>query len=157
MNKVMLIGRLTKDPEVRTTSTGLTNARFTLAVDRPFVSQDKERGTDFISCIVWRKQAENVGKYCTKGMQVAVEGRIQTGSFDAQDGTKRYTTDVVCDSVQFLGSKSNNGPVNDNPFVEDSNPFGQNEKEPEKTTDISEDPYKDFGSEVVLSDDDLPF
>lgn len=150
MNKAILIGRLTKDPEMRTTTTGLTVTSFTVAVSRPFAEANGERGTDFLNCVVWRKQAENVAKYCQKGSQVAVEGRIQTRSYDAQDGSKRYVTEIVCDNVTFLGSKSDSAnrsfepadmPVN-NDIV---------------TTDISEDPFKDFGNEITLSDDDLPF
>ncbi len=150
MNKVILIGRLTRDPEMRTTASGTTVTRFSLAVQRPFQDQNGERGADFINCVAWRRQAENIGKYCTKGTQVAVEGRIQTGSYDAQDGTKRYTTDIVCDNVTFLGSKSGS----ENTY---SNPVNTEKVEEIPTTDISEDPFKDFGEEVALSDDDLPF
>ena len=152
MNKVILIGRLARDPEMRTTNSGIAMTRFTLAVSRPFNSQDGRDQTDFIGCIVWRRQAENVARYCTKGSQVAIEGRIQTGSYDAQDGTKRYTTDVVCDNVTFLGSKNSNGG---NSFAPNSEPNMESNDMP--TTDISEDPFKDFGDEIALSDDDLPF
>jgi len=150
MNKVILIGRLARDPEMRTTSSGISMTRFTIAVSRPFNTPDGNGQTDFISCITWRRQAENVAKYCSKGSQVAVEGRIQVGSYDAQDGTKRYTTDVVCDNVTFLGSKATNSNFsNDNYNAMDSADI--------PTTDISEDPFKDFGDEIALSDDDLPF
>lgn len=156
MNKVILIGRLARDPEMRSTMGGNSVTRFTLAVSRAFTNQNGERGADFISCVAWRKQAENIAKYCTKGSQVAVEGRIQTGSYDTQDGGKRYTTDVVCDNVTFLGSKnaSNN---------EEKNNFASNNFEPIDnqdalpTSDISDDPFKDFGEEIALTDDDLPF
>lgn len=93
MNKVILIGRLTRDPELRTIANGTPTATFSLAVDRNFTNQQGEREADFINCVVWRKQAENLAKYCTKGSQVAVEGRIQTRNYDAQDGTKRYVTE----------------------------------------------------------------
>ena len=150
MNKVILIGRLARDPEMRTTSSGISMTRFTIAVSRPFNTNEGNQQTDFISCITWRRQAENVAKYCSKGSQVAVEGRIQVGSYDAQDGTKRYTTDVVCDNVTFLGSKATNSNFsNDNYNAMDSADI--------PTTDISEDPFKDFGDEIALSDDDLPF
>lgn len=150
MNKVILIGRLARDPEMRTTSSGISMTRFTIAVSRPFNTPDGNGQTDFISCVTWRRQAENVAKYCSKGSQVAVEGRIQVGSYDAQDGTKRYTTDVVCDNVTFLGSKATNSNFsNDNYNAMDSADI--------PTTDISEDPFKDFGDEIALSDDDLPF
>lgn len=107
MNKAILIGRLVKEPEMRTTMSGATVTRFTIAVNRPFQDQNGERGADYINCIAWKKQAENIAKYCVKGTQVAIEGRIQTGSYDAQDGTKRYTTDIVCENVTFLGSSKN--------------------------------------------------
>lgn len=150
MNKVILIGRLTRDPEMRTTTSGTTVTRFSLAVTRTYQDQNGERGADFINCVAWRKQAENIAKYCTKGSQVAVDGRIQTGSYDAQDGSKRYTTDIICDNVTFLGSKSDNGNYN--------NTNSGNDIEPSMpTSDISEDPFKDFGEEIALSDDDLPF
>lgn len=149
MNKVILIGRLARDPEMRTTSSGISMTRFTIAVSRPFNTQDGQQQTDFINCITWRRQAENVAKYCSKGSQVAVEGRIQVSSYDAQDGTKRYTTDVVCDNVTFLGSKAGNTNfTNDNYNAETSEV---------QTADITEDPFKDFGDEIALSDDDLPF
>jgi len=152
MNKAILIGRLTKDPEMRTTTSGLTVTSFTVAVSRPFAEANGERGTDFLNCVVWRKQAENVAKYCQKGSQVAVEGRIQTRSYDHQDGTKRYVTEIVCDNVTFLGSKGDAGNA---PRSYESNEMPvHNDIE---TTDISEDPFKDFGNEITLSDDDLPF
>lgn len=146
MNKAIIIGRLTKDPEMRTTTSGTNATAFTVAVSRNFTNQNGERETDFLNCVAWRKQAENIAKYCTKGSQVAVEGRIQTRSYDAQDGTKRYITEIIADNVTFLGSKGN--------ISADSNNVGDNNI---ATTDISEDPFKDFGDEVALSDDDLPF
>jgi single-strand DNA-binding protein len=165
MNKVILIGRLTRDPEMRTTSSGIANTRFSLAVNRQYQDQNGERGVDYLNCVVWRKQAENVAKYCTKGSQVAVEGRIQTGSYDAQDGTKRYTTDIVCDNVTFLGSKNsesgNNNEYNNYNNYNSNNGYNnysnQEMNENVPTSDISEDPFKDFGDEIALSDDDLPF
>ncbi len=149
MNKVILIGRLTRDPEMRTTASGTAVTRFTIAVTRTYQDQNGERSADFISCVAWRRQAENIAKYCTKGTQVAVEGRIQTGSYDAQDGSKRYTTDIICDNVTFLGSKNSDSNINNN-----NNNF---EEQNIPTSDITEDPFKDFGEEIALSDDDLPF
>lgn len=102
LNKVVLIGRLTKDPDLMHTQSGIAVARFTLAVDRGFRGQDGGKQTDFIPIVTWRNQAENCAKYLAKGRLVAVAGRIQTGSYDAQDGTKRYATDVVADEVKFL-------------------------------------------------------
>ena len=102
MNKAFLIGRLTRDPELRYTTSGIAVASFTLAVDRRFTNQQGERETDFIPIVVWRKLAENCGKYLTKGRMVAVAGSIQVRSYDANDGSKRYVTEVVADDVQFL-------------------------------------------------------
>ena len=149
MNKVILIGRLTKDPELRTTPSGVATTSFTVAVDRNFVNQQSgQREADFINCVAWRKQAENISRYCFKGTQVAVEGRIQTRNYDAQDGTKRYVTEVICDNVTFLGSKNSNG----NNSSMSSEPSSDIE-----TTDLDEDPYANMGDEVALTDDDLPF
>ena len=106
MNKAIIIGRLTRDPEMRTTTSGTNSTTFTVAVSRNYANANGERETDFINCVAWRKQAENIAKYCTKGSQVAVEGRIQTRSYDAQDGTKRYTTDVAVESFEFIGSNN---------------------------------------------------
>ncbi|NLJ40020.1 MAG: single-stranded DNA-binding protein [Clostridiales bacterium] len=102
MNKVVLIGRLTRDPELRYTSSGIALARFTLAVDRSFTNQQGEREADFIPITVWRGQAENCAKYLNKGRLVAVSGRIQTGSYETPEGQRRYTTEVVADDVRFL-------------------------------------------------------
>ena len=154
MNKVILIGRLTKDPEMRTMTSGIANTTFSVAVNRPFTNQNGEREADFINCVTWRKQAENVAKYCNKGSQVAVEGRIQTRSYDHQDGTKRYVTEVVADNVTFLGAKGSNSGGFSNESEFNNNVENKSDIE---TTDITEDPFKDFGSEVQLSDDDLPF
>ena len=109
MNKAILIGRLTRDPELRTTSnTGVSVCTFTVAVDRRR-SRDREQQADFIPVVVWREQGENCAKYLRKGSQVGVCGSIQTRSYDAQDGSKRYVTEVIADEVQFLSSRSENG------------------------------------------------
>ncbi len=154
MNKVILIGRLARDPEMRSTMSGSSVTRFTIAVTRTYQDQNGERGADFINCVAWRKQAENIAKYCVKGTQVAVEGRIQTGSYDAQDGSKRYTTDIICDNVTFLGTKGDSLNTENN-YSSNTNDHYSASDIP--TSDISEDPYKDFGEEIALTDDDLPF
>ena len=148
MNRVVLVGRLTKDPELRTTANGTSQTRFTLAVNRRTANAEGQREADFINCVAWRGTAEAIAKYLKKGRELAVEGRIQTGSYDAQDGTKRYTTDVVVDNFTFIGSGSGANTNND---------FDNGSSSDIATTDISEDPFKDFGNEVALSDDDLPF
>lgn len=146
MNNVSLIGRLTQDPELRTTGSGISQCTFTLAVDgRP--SANGEAHTDFIRCVAWRNQAENLCKFQHKGSQIGVTGHIQTGSYDAQDGTKRYTTDVIADRVMFLGSKGDASNTS----------FDMGNEAPVETADLSEDPYANMGDETVLSDEELPF
>ena len=156
MNKVLLVGRLTRDPELRTTPGGMAVTRFTIAVSQNFTNKNGERGADFINCSAWGRQADNISKYCRKGTLVSAEGRIRTGSYDAQDGTKRYTTEVVCDAVNFLSTKS--GTSNDNMArVENSFQDDMISSLPMETADLTEDPFKSFGEEITLSSDDLPF
>lgn len=117
INRVVLVGRMTKDPELRRTSSGAAVTSFSLAINRNFSSANGERQTDFINCVVWNKAAENVERYCSKGSLVGIEGRIQSRQYDAQDGTKRTVVEVVCDSVQFLETKNNNAqPVTNGPI-----------------------------------------
>ena len=104
MNHFVGIGRLTRDPEVRYTQSGKACAKFTLAVDRRR-SGDGNQQADFIQCVAWEKTAEVISQYCTKGKKIAVEGRIQTRSYDANDGTKRYVTEVVVNNMEFCDSK----------------------------------------------------
>ncbi len=105
MNKVILVGNLTKDPELVTTNNGISLCRFTLAVQRRFTTNDGEREADFINIIVWRGQADNCYKYLKKGSKAGVSGSIQTRAYDGNDGTRRYATEVVADEVEFLSSK----------------------------------------------------
>jgi len=155
MNKVLLVGRLTRDPELRTTPSGMAVTRFTIAVSQNFTNKNGERGADFINCSAWGRQADNISKYCRKGTLVSAEGRIRTGSYDAQDGSKRYTTEVVCDTVNFLSTKSSGseGSIRDD-FAPVDNDFASTNIE---TADLTEDPFKSFGEEITLSSDDLPF
>lgn len=106
MNRCFLIGNLARDPELATTKSGVSVCRFSLAVTRNFSNADGEREADFLNIIVWRGQAENCHKYLKKGSKCAVTGSIQTRSYDAQDGSKRYVTEIVADNVEFLNSKS---------------------------------------------------
>ena len=155
MNRVELIGRITRDPELRYTSSNIATTRFTLAVNRPFQGQNGEQGTDFINIVVWRKQAENVKKFVSKGSLVAVEGRIQTGSYE-KDGQRIYTTDVVADSVQFLESKaqsqtrqSSDDNMTPADFVNQDN--GSSE------SNMSDEVFANFGDSIEISDDDIAF
>lgn len=107
MNKVILVGNLTKDPELTTTTNGISVCRFSLAVSRRYVGASGERETDFINIVVWRGQAENCHKYLKKGSKCGVVGTLQTRSYDAQDGSKRYVTEVVADEVEFISTNRN--------------------------------------------------
>lgn len=106
MNKCFLIGNLTRDPELATTNSGVSVCRFSLAVTRNFSNAEGEREADFLNIIVWRGQAENCHKYLKKGSKCAVTGSIQSRSYDANDGTKRYVTEIVADNVEFLGTRN---------------------------------------------------
>lgn len=137
MNNVCLVGRLTTNPELRYTTDEKAYVRMNLAVDRGISKEEKEAGkqsADFISCVFWNKNAENLAKFMKRGSLIAVEGKLRTSSYESEDGTKKYTTDVRVDSLKFLESKS-----------KDDRP------EPE---------YDGFDSkveEIIISDDDLPF
>lgn len=106
MNTVILIGNLANDPEMRSTQSGIKICSFRLAVQRNFVNGNGVREADFINIIAWRETAELCGKYLSKGRKVAIDGRLQSRSYDAQDGSKRYVTEVVCNRVEFLPSGS---------------------------------------------------
>jgi len=106
VNKVILVGRLTRDPDVKNTTTGKAVATFTLAVDRRFKNKDGQKEADFVPIVVWGKQAELAGQYLSKGSQIGASGRLQVRSYDAQDGQKRYVTEVVADEITFLSSSN---------------------------------------------------
>lgn len=123
MNKCYIIGRMTKDPEVRYTQGGTAVATFTLAVDRR-VAKDKPKEADFIPCVVWGKMADGVVKnYCHKGKQVAVEGRIQVRSYDAKDGTKRYVTEVIVNDLELLGKGDGSSKQGGRELTDEDIPF----------------------------------
>lgn len=139
MNNVFLIGRLTKKPELRTTSTGANTTSFVLAVND---GKDKEGNpiTYFISCVAWNKTAENMCKYLNKGDELSIQGKLKPRTYDAQDGTKRYVTEVLCYQVHFLSSTGK-----------------KQETKEELPQPEEDDPFKGFDGEVVVSDEDLPF
>ena len=152
INRTVLVGRLTKDPELRYTSGNIAFARFTLAVNRTFAGPSGEREADFIQCIAWRRQAENLARFVRKGSLIGVEGRIQTGSYDDKDGIRKFTTDVVCDSVQFLEPKGteNNAPQ-DRDFNNDYKQSFYEERPQQRKEQQSSIPSID------VTEDDLPF
>ena len=155
MNKVFLIGRLSRDPELRHTTSGTAVCQINVAISRP-VSQGSEPQTDFINVVVWNKQAENVARYLSKGRQIAIEGRIQTRNYDNNEGKRTYVTEVIASNVEFLGSANDNNRnnTNSNPF--DENPFDSMEP-PMDTTSVDNDPFASFGEKVEISDNELPF
>ena len=106
MNRIILLGRLTKDPEVRYTNTGKVVCQFTLAVDRPFANQEGQREADFIPVVIWGKQAETCGNSLTKGQRALVEGRLQIRSYDGKDGNKPWVTEVIADRFEFIERKA---------------------------------------------------
>lgn len=130
INRVILVGRITKDPEVKMTQSNIAVVTFTLAVNRQFADQSGERQADFIQCVVWRKQAENLARFVKKGALLGVEGRIQTRQYEAENGM-RYVTEVVCDSVQFLESKgeSTEQPSREVPETADNDEFYETSKQ----------------------------
>ncbi|WNS75491.1 single-stranded DNA-binding protein [Bacillus sp. DTU_2020_1000418_1_SI_GHA_SEK_038] len=168
MNRVVLVGRLTKDPDLRYTPNGVAVASFTLAVNRAFTNQQGEREADFINCVVWRKAAENVANFLKKGSLAGVDGRIQTRSFDGQDGKRVYITEVLAESVQFLEPRNSSRGENANygaPREQDF-PFGNNNNQNQQQqynrnnqgyTRVDNDPFANDGGQIDISDDDLPF
>ena len=155
MNKVFLIGRLSRDPELRHTTSGMPVCQINVAISRP-VSQGSEPQTDFINVVVWNKQAENVARYLSKGRQIAIEGRIQTRNYDNNEGKRTYVTEVIASNVEFLGSANDNNRTNTNSNPFDDNPFDSMEP-PMDTANVDSDPFASFGEKVEISDNELPF
>lgn len=153
MNKVFLTGRFTRDPESRMGGNSLEVSRFSLACQNDFVSRTGERDVEFVNCVAFGKTAQTINKFCKKGQQICATGRIKNNSYDAQDGSKRYTTDIVVDQFEFLGAKGSSSSEGN--YSNDAMPSYDSSNI--ETTDVTEDPYKDFGEEVNISSDDLPF
>lgn len=160
INRVVLVGRLTRDPELRYTPSGVPVSSFTLAVNRTFTNQQGEREADFINCVVWRKTAENVANYLRKGSLVGVEGRIQTRSYENQEGRKVYVTEVVADSVQFLEPKGSGYQSPQNPsniFDDIPSPTMPSQPTAAHRSEKDDNPFASDSSMIDISDDDLPF
>ncbi|WEV43671.1 single-stranded DNA-binding protein [Lactobacillus sp. ESL0684] len=172
INRVVLVGRLTRDPELRTTGSGISVATFTLAVDRQFTNAQGERGADFISCVIWRKAAENFCNFTSKGSLVGIDGRIQTRTYDNKDGQRVYVTEVVVDNFSLLESRKDretrgqNGGYTPN---NNANFGGQNTNNSQNMgsfdqnmpnnnqANMPKDPFAGSGDTIDISDDDLPF
>lgn len=168
INRVILVGRLTRNLELKYTANGIANLQFSLAVNRSYTGANGEKQADFISCMAWRGTAENMAKFLKKGALIGIEGRIETSSYQANDGSTRYSTYVVCDHVQFLESKKSQGQSQspqkeaefqtqrttfDSPFSQPgTNPFIPNSVPPTYTPGQSQ-----ANNMINIDDDDLPF
>jgi len=154
LNRVILIGRLTKDPELRYTPSGVAVTQFTLAVDRPFTSQGGEREADFINIVTWRQLAETCANYLRKGRLTAVEGRIQVRNYENNEGKRVYVTEVVADNVRFLESASAGNREEGGGSSRPASGQGQGGS---RGGNNNQDPFQDDGKPIDISDDDLPF
>ena len=165
INNVVLVGRLTKDPELRYSSSNIPMVYFTLAVNRTFQSQTGERQADFIGCVAFRKQAENMARYLTKGSLIGLDGRIQTRNYQGKDGNTVYVTEIVANSVQFLESKGTNNRNQDNGFSsmtfnQPNNNFSANNMQTNSSMqDFMSDntSFTDFGEDFPTNLDDDEF
>lgn len=173
INNVVLVGRLTRDAELRYTGSGIAVASFTVAVERPYTNAQGERETDFINCVAWRKTAEIVSNFTRKGSLVGVTGRMQTRNYTNNEGRKVYITEVVCENFQMLepksvtekraqneGSSSNSGISNN--YSNNSNDSQNNNQAPKSNAksnhaNFDEDPFESNNDSIDISDDDLPF
>ena len=176
INSVTLVGRLTKDPELRYTQNGVAVCRFTLAVNRTFNNAEGEREADFISIVLWRKAAENAANFLKKGSLAGVTGRIQTGSYEGQDNKRVYTTEVVGDSIQFLEPRGDNPPTNGTNRSSNRNQGSSNQNTQHSQNNNQQNQFNQsqnnaqnnnqfayqgannyYDGPIEVSDDDLPF
>ncbi|KAA9430690.1 single-stranded DNA-binding protein [Listeria monocytogenes] len=158
MNRVVLVGRLTKDPDLRYTPAGAAVATFTLAVNRAFTNQNGEREADFIQCVVWRKPAENAANFLKKGSMAGVDGRIQTRNYEDNDGKRVFVTEVVAESVQFLEPRNHTEGATSNNYQNQAN-YSNNNKTSSYRADTSQnsDSFANEGKPIDINEDDLPF
>ncbi len=161
MNRVVIVGRLTRDPDLRYTPNGVAVANFTVASNRPFKNQQGEQEADFINCVVWRNAAENLANYMKKGSLIGVDGRIQTRSYDDKDGKRVFVTEVLAENIQFLEprgtsnqSQSSYGQSNNN---QGQFSQGQGHKSESFSNQNKNEPFETDGEPIDISDDDLPF
>lgn len=164
LNRVILIGRLTKDPELRYTPAGVAVTQFTLAVDRQFSGSKEEREADFIPIVTWRQLAETCANYLRKGRLAAVEGRIQVRNYENNEGRRVYVTEVIADNVRFLESANREGGgqgrdenAGGNPSASGGGYGGGNRSSGSRNSGNNSDPFADDGRPIDISDDDLPF
>src|SRR5690625_2155955 len=171
LNRVVLAGRLTRDPELRYTPSGIAVARFTVAINRPFRNQQGEQKADFINCVAWRRQAANLANYMRKGSLVGVDGRIQTDSYDNQEGQRVFVTEVSADNIYFLESRGASQQRTDTGGFSQGDSYQhqassapqpqqqQGYRPPQNQPDPSNEshPFENDGEQVDISDDDLSF
>lgn len=167
INRTVIVGRLVADPELRFTPSGIASCKFRVAVNRPFKNEGEQQA-DFISCVAWRKQAENLANYIRKGGLIGLEGRIQTGSYEGQDGKRVFTTDVVADSIQFLEPKNGTGGSQGASNYESSTntggqyqgssqgQYGGQNNQPSYMNG-NEDPFANSKGPMEVDESDLPF
>ena len=158
INKVIIMGRITHDLEIRQSQGGIAVLSFTVAVDRGYVKRGEERQTDFINCVAWRQQAEFIGKYFSKGRMIAIEGNLRTRTYDDKNGTKHYVTEVFVDKVSFTGEKVSGGQLSDSNYSSsyskpsNSKQSGYNEPSDRQITIGDLDDF-----EEILGDGSIPF
>ncbi len=174
MNRVVLAGRITRDPELRTSPNGVSFVAFSVAVNRIGTNNNGEREADFINCIAFNKQADNLARFVKKGQMIGVEGKLQTRRYQATDGSNRVATEVICDMVHFLESRSNGsvqGGYNDYSSYEPRTQGGyqpssngyqsqtpyQQPSRPKPEVEPSDNPFDDIKNQFDITDDDLPF
>lgn len=172
LNRVILIGRLTRDPELRYTPAGVAVTQFTLAVDRPFSGgEGREREADFIPVVTWRQLAETCANYLRKGRLTAVEGRIQVRNYENNEGKRVYVTEVIADNVRFLESNRDNAPREEgggnsysgsggSSYGGGNSSYGggsSSNRPSNNSRNDSRDPFQDDGRPIDISEDDLPF
>ena len=164
INNVTIIGRTTKDIELRATSSGTNNASFTLAVERNFKNANGEKETDFINCVAWRKTAEIVAQYAPKGSMIGVRGRIQTRNYENNQGVRVYVTEVVADEVQLIDTRNNNQGANANYYQNNENNGGFNGGQQQSSVNTN-DPFQNSvqdgfnmnNNTLEVDSSDLPF
>lgn len=162
INRTVLVGRLVRDPEYRTTPSGVQVATFTLAVNRTFTNQQGEREADYINCVVFRKTAENVNQYLSKGKLAGVDGRLQSRSYENKEGQKVFVTEVVCDNVQFLEPKDSQNGSNsyqNGTSYQKGNNYTQNNQSVQQGRNKAKYDQQNnpFNNGSDFNDDDLPF
>lgn len=154
LNRVVLTGRLTRDPELKYTSNGTAVANGTIACNRPFKNRQGENEADFINFVVWKKPAESLANYMNKGSMIGLDGRLQSRSYENKNGQMVYVTEVVADSVQFLESKNSQQQGNNNNQYNNTNQQQNTQQQPNLST---QQPMQGSGQQIDIQDDDLPF